>query len=188
MATSGGRVRDTVASEEFFAFSADTGHIVFRGKKIGSMQVIDGATKVAFNIQYESDDENWILPLSWLAHGLRQARLDYRPEIVLDVAFESDDAELAANAGSQQLIEKTFKVAGRSWRFHKSDADHWPSPLHGHDYEHGQVIDGVTGEIFDKATRTQLGRLKPNKLMVMHDLLRASKDLAPLAAQHLPSL
>jgi hypothetical protein len=186
-ATSGGRATDPAASGDFFAFSPDTGDIVFRGKKIGSTRFVDGTTTVTFTIQYESKDENWILPLSWLGHGLRQAGLNNRPEIVLEVSFDSDDVELVAEASPVLLVEKTLKVAGRSWRFHKSDVDHWPSPLHGHDYDHGQVIDGITGEIFDKATKTRLGKLKPKKLSAMHDQLRASKDLAALAVQHLTS-
>ncbi len=186
-AVSGGRAPDTAIAGDFFTFSPDTGDIVFRGKKVGSTSYVNGTTKVALNIAYESGDENWMLPLSWLGHGLRQARLDQRPSIVLDVPFDTEDVELIASGGPVLLIEKTLKVDGRSWRFHKADADHWPSPLHGHDYDHGRVVDGITGAIYDTATRTYVGQLKPKKLVTMQEMLRASKDLAPLAAKHLPS-
>ena len=186
-AASGGRAPDPAIAGDFFTFSPDTGDIVFRGKKVGSTSYADGTTKVALNIAFESLDENWILPLSWLGHGLRQAGLDKRPPIVLEMPFDVEDVELVASGGPVLLVEKTLKVDGRSWRFHKADADHWPSPLHGHDYDHSQVIDGITGAIYDKATRTHVGQLKPKKLGTMHEMLRASKDLAPLAAQHLPA-
>lgn len=186
-AASGGRAPELPPSGEFFTFSADTGHIVFRGRKVGSATYADGRTKVAFSIDYESQDENWILPLSLLGYGLRQAGLDKRPPVVLQVPFDEHDVELVASAGPVLLIEKTLKVDGRSWRFHKSDADPWPSLLHGHDYDHDLVIDGVTGKIFNRTTKTLAGQLKPKKLAALHDLLRASKDLAPLAAKHLPA-
>lgn len=186
-AASGGQLPKPAIDSSFFAFSPDTGDVVFRGKKIGSISYAHGTTKVALNIAYESQDENWILPLSWLGHGLRQTGLDQHPPIVLDMPFDVEDVELIASSGPVLLVEKTLKVDGRSWRFHKADADHWPSPLHGHDYDHGQVIDGITGAIYDKATKTRVGQLKPKKLDTMHEMLRASKDLAPLAAQHLPA-
>lgn len=184
---SGGRAPDPAIDADFFTFSPDTGDVVFRGKKVGSTIYADGTTKVSLNIAYESGDEHWILPLSWLGHGLRQAGLDQRPTIVLDVPFDTEDVELVTNGGPVLLVEKTLKVDGRSWRFHKADADHWPSPLHGHDYDHGQVVDGITGAIYDTATKTYVGQLKPKKLGTMHEMLRASKDLGPLAAKHLPA-
>lgn len=186
-AASGGRAPDPAVASDFFTFSPETGDIVFRGKKVGSAIYADGKTNVAFSIAYESQDEKWILPLSWLGHGLSQAGLDKRPPVVVEMTFDAEDVELVASAGPVLLVEKTLKVEGRSWRFHKSDADHWPSPLHGHDYDHGQVIDGITGAIYDKATRRHIGQLKPKKLDAMHQMLRSSKDFAPLAARHLPT-
>jgi len=184
-ATSGGRTPDP-AFDHSLTFAPDNGDIGFRGKKIGLTKFADGTTTVSFAIGYESTDENWILPLSWLAYGLEKAGLNRHPAVVLDVPFDGDDVDPVADAGPVLTVEKTLKVAGRSWRFHKSDGDHWPSPLHGHDYDHGRVIDGVTGAIFDRSTRTLVGQLKPKKLGTMHDMLRRSKDLAPLAATHLP--
>ena len=183
----GGRQPDRTFNSDFFTFSPETGDIVFRGQKVGSVNLTDGKSSVAFSITYESCDENWILPLSWLAYGLRQAGLDDRPPTVVEIAFDANDVDIEAGAGPVLLVEKTIKANGRSWRFHKSDPDQWPSPLHGHDYDHGQVIDGITGAIFDKATKTLVGRLKAKKLGKLHETLRASKDLAPLTAQHLPA-
>lgn len=182
---SGGRVPDPAIDGDFFTFSPDAGDIVFRGKKVGSTRYIDGTTTVALNIAYESSDENWILPLSWLGYGLQQAGLDQRPPTILDVPFDTKDIKPVANDGPVLLTEKILKIKGRAWHFHKADADHWPSPLHGHDYEHGQIVDGITGAIYDKATRTCVGQLKPKKLAAMHEMLRASKDLAPLATKYL---
>ena len=121
-AVSGGVAPDPAIDADFFTFSPDTGDIVFRGKKVGSTSYADGTTKVSLNIAYESGDERWILPLSWLDHGLRQAGLDQRPPIVLDVPFDPEDVELVTNGGPVLLVEKTLKVDGRSWRFHKTDS------------------------------------------------------------------
>lgn len=186
-AASGARATNKAVAGEFFTYSPDTGDIVFRGNRVGAISYVDGKTKVSLKIAYESADENWILPLSWLGYGLRQAGFDQPPPIVLDVPFDSQDVDLTESGGTVFLIEKTLKVGGRSWRFHKADADHWPSPLHGHDYDHGQVVDGITGAIYDKATKTYVGQLKPKKLGTMHEMLRASKDLAPLAVKYLPA-
>jgi hypothetical protein len=96
-ATSGGRASDPT-SGDFFSFSPDTGAIVFRGKKVGSSSHSDGTTKVALSITYESQDGNWIVPLSWLGYGLRQAGFDQRPPIVLEMPFDAEDVEPLARS------------------------------------------------------------------------------------------
>lgn len=185
-APSGGRAPDAPPSGELLQFDPASGTILFDGKKAGSTDYADGRMRVAFSIAYEADADQWVLPLSWLGYGMRLAGLDRRPPVVLQIANTIDDVEPVAPTGPVLLVEKNLKHDGHVWTFHKSDADHWPSPLHGHDYERGLVIDGITGQIYDKATRTEVGKLKRKPLDALHDDIRASKDLAMLAKQHLP--
>ncbi|NLH80292.1 MAG: hypothetical protein GX458_05545 [Phyllobacteriaceae bacterium] len=185
-AASGGRAPATPGTGELLQFDASTGDINFDGKKVGSAKYNCGRARVMFSIAYETDTEHWVLPLSCLSYGLRKAGLDQRPPTIFEVTINVDDLEPVTVSGPVLLIEKTLKFDGHTWMFHKSDPDPWPSPLHGHDYECGLVIDGITGRIFDKATRTEVAKLKLKALAALHDEMRASKDLAPLASQHLP--
>jgi hypothetical protein len=185
-AASGGRELEALHTVELLEFDPLSGDISFEGRKVGSTEYADGRTRVAFNIAYETGAEDWVLPLSWLAYGMRLAGLDQRPSPVLEVAIDVDDVEPVTLSGPVLLVEKTLKIDGYVWKFHKSDADHWPSPLHGHDYDRGLVIDGITGRIYDKATRIEVAKLKRKALGALHEDIRASKDLATLAARHLP--
>ena len=126
------------------------------------------------------------MPLSWFGYGLRQAGLHQPPPIVLEVTTDGEEVEPVAASGPVLLLEKILKLDGYVWTFHKSDADHWPSPLHGHDYERELVVDGITGRIYDKATRTEVAKLKRKALDTLHADIRATKDLASLAARLLP--
>jgi hypothetical protein len=47
------------------------------------------------------------------------------------------------------LTEKQIKRDGYIWKFHKNDADGWPSPLHGLEYEKGLKLDVLTANIYD---------------------------------------
>jgi hypothetical protein len=185
-AASGGRAPAAPATGELLEFNPSSGDILFEGKRIGSTEFAGGRTRVAFNISYEADDGQWVVPLSWFAYGLRAAGFGERPPTILEIAVDAADVEFLEPAGPVLLVEKTLKLDGYIWRFHKSDADHWPSPLHGHDYERGLVIDGIEGRIYDKATRTEVAKLRRKALDTLHREIRASKDLALLAARHLP--
>ncbi|URW75917.1 hypothetical protein M9980_01415 [Sphingomonas donggukensis] len=183
---SGGRAPEPPRSGDLLQFNPESGTILFEGRKVGSTEYANGATRVAFSIEYEAVDGDWVVPLSWLAYGLRLAGLDRRPAIVFEASTDADDIEPVAASGPILLVEKTLRLDGYVWQFHKSDADPWPSPLHGHDYERGLVIDGITGQIYDKATGTEVFKLKRKPLEELHQQIRASKDLATIAAQHLP--
>ncbi|MGY4501197.1 hypothetical protein ACVWYH_005128 [Bradyrhizobium sp. GM24.11] len=74
------------------------------------------------------------------------------------------------------LTEKQVKRGGYIWKFHKSDADDWPSPLHGHDYDKGLKLDAITGDIYDVGTRELCKTLKASDLQAVQAKLRASKD------------
>jgi hypothetical protein len=80
------------------------------------------------------------------------------------------------------LTEKQVKRGGYIWKFHKSDADDWPSPLHGHDYDKGLKLDAITGDIYDVGTRKRCKTLKAGDLRSVQAELRASKDFEEAVA------
>lgn len=80
------------------------------------------------------------------------------------------------------LTEKQVKRGGYIWKFHKSDADNWPSPLHGHDYDKGLKLDAITGGIYDVGTRALCKTLKAGDLHAVQAGLRASKDFKQAVA------
>jgi hypothetical protein len=156
-----------------------TNKLLYKDKEVGEIVASGNGCKVTINITYTADDENWILPLSWFAAGL--SKIERHPPIVLTTErFSEDDFLDAPNVGPTLLVEKELKVDGHVWTFHKSDPDHWPSELHGHDYERGLVISGPTGEVYDKATKTYVKKLKPKHLSQLHKQIIATGDLSHL--------
>ena len=71
------------------------------------------------------------------------------------------------------------------WDFHKSDADPWPSLLHGHDYDKGLKLDAITGQVYDVVTKTCCKVLKEKDLKAIQDALRKSKDFHNLVVDEL---
>jgi len=65
------------------------------------------------------------------------------------------------------IIEVTIKGNG-IWRLNKTDADNWPSNLHGHNLEKKQKIDFYTGEIFDINTKKLISKLRKKQLNNLH--------------------
>jgi hypothetical protein len=71
-------------------------------------------------------------------------------EKVIALTFETSEADIAEGYDVRRsLTEKVVKRDGCIWKFHKNDPDHWPSALHGHDYEKNVKLDAYTGEIYD---------------------------------------
>ena len=117
--------------------------------------------------------------LAWLAYGLRllakHRTVGNEPALVLD----SDEEDIAEEYPAlRQLAEKEIKRHGYIWRFNKTDTDHWPSLLHGHDYGKNLKLDVVTGKIYDVATKQCCKRLASKKLAVIQEELRKSPDFA----------
>jgi len=48
---------------------------------------------------------------------------------------------------------------GKNWEFHKTDADPWPSRLHGHFYDAGIKLDAITGKLYKVSTRAHCGNV-----------------------------
>jgi hypothetical protein len=67
------------------------------------------------------------------------------------------------------------------WKFHKTDADPWPSVLHGHHSEQPFKLDTITGDIFNIHTRTRVQKLKAKELARVQAVLRNSKDFGERA-------
>jgi len=159
--------------------------IVHNGRVVATRLQDRGKSIVEISMSYTAGNDDWIVPLSWLAQGL--ARIEPPPpspvmtfETVLD-AVEPDAAF------EVHLFEKTLKTGGYTWQFHKTDADPWPSQLHGHDYEYGLVLDGVTGDIFNVTSRNKVAHLKARDLAALQSDLRANKDLGAIAKKLVPA-
>ena len=100
---------------------------------------------------------------------------------------ETSEDDIQENFAAPQGLTKLFvKRTNYKWKFHKTDNDTWPSPIHGHDYEKGLTIDAITGSIFDKATKKKVDKLRPRDLLALQNALRDSKDFKDKTSLHLP--
>lgn len=161
-------------------FDPSTGKITYRGKEVGEHIFKDGHSTVRLNIEYEGGDD-WIVPLSWFAHGL-SLLAENQPAPPLLTVETSEDSIAEEFEVVRYLTEKQVKRGGYIWRFHKSDADDWPSPLHGHDYDKGLKLDAITGDVYDVGTQARCKTLKAGDLQAIQAQLRASKDFKEAVA------
>lgn len=120
----------------------------------------------------------WIGTLTEIAKILRNIDAP-KPLVVLEYDYSDDDLDKMTDV-SKLLIEFTVKLRNMKWIFHKTDADSWPSPFHGHDYERNLKIDAITGKLYDVSTRKIIGKLKKNKLADLQSKLKKSPDLEHL--------
>jgi len=158
--------------------------ILYKGVCVGEVRKDGDREIVTISLTYEASADDWVGPLALLSQGL--ARLEPpRPPEVLRVQLGEHSLE-PPGIGRMMLLEKALKAGGYTWIFHKSDMDPWPSPVHGHDYEHDLVLDAVTGQIFETADRTQVGKLRKKELSALQKTIKANKDLKAAAAKHLP--
>lgn len=155
-------------------FDPHTGKITYRGKEVGEHIFKDGRSTVRLNIEYEGGDD-WALPLSWFAFGLSKLP-ENQPAPALLTLETSEDSIAEEFEVVRYITEKQVKRGGYVWKFHKSDVDDWPSPLHGHDYDEGLKLDAITGDIYDVGTRERCKTLKSGDLQAIQSELRASKD------------
>ena len=166
-------------------FNMETGEITYEGRRVGQHRVEDGTARVTLDFTFECGVDEWIVPLSWFGHGLnRLQKHDIEPrEVVLEVVTHEEDVAEHFTA-LRVLTEKTIKQDGCVWRFHKNDADPWPSVLHAHEYEQNLKLDAVTGRIYDATTRALWRRLKRKKLQEIQTQLRESEDFADAVTEH----
>lgn len=165
----------------------DNGKLVFDGETIATHEYRDGQHTVTINFSYAVNGESWFQPVVDLVNGLERfpEYKDVAPEVLLLLEFDEDDVEILSGV-MRRLDEKTVKGGGYKWRFHKNDADNFPSPLHGHDYERGLKIDALTGRIFDASTKNHCETLNSEGLDKLHRELMGSADFKDKLEQLLP--
>lgn len=155
-------------------FDPRTGKITYRGKEVGEHTFKDGRSIVHLNLEYEGGDD-WVVPLSWFAYGL--SMLPENQPVAALLTVETPEDSIAEQFDVlRYLTEKQVKRGGYVWIFHKTDADGWPSPLHGHDYDKGLKLDAITGNVYDVGTKERCKTLKAGDLQAVQAKLRASKD------------
>jgi hypothetical protein len=162
-------------------FDPQTSELHYEGRPVGSVSIENGVATVTLNITYQCPmEEEWVVPLSWFAYGLRHLSKHHEPTPAhAELAVETDESSIAEEYDVPRLLtEQTIRAKGYIWRFHKSDADHWPSALHGHDYEKKLKLDAITGDIYDTATRHKCKKLRTKDLEVVQSKLRESDDFA----------
>lgn len=162
-------------------FDPSTGKITYRGKEVGEHIFKDGRSIVRLTIEYEGGDD-WVVPLSWFAHGLSKLA-ENQPAPALLTVETPDDSIAKEYDVVRFLTEKQVKRGNYVWVFHKSDPDHWPSALHGHDYDKGLKLDAITGGVYDVGTRVLCKTLKKKDLKAVQAKLRQSKDFKETVAE-----
>lgn len=167
-------------------FNPKTGEIIYEEKVIGAYQCRDGKGHVRLNIEYECTPDEWILPISWLGHGLAMLeKHKVASEPLLTIENNEDDIEETYSV-KITLTEKTIRTAGYIWQFHKNDADTWPSRLHAHDYDLHLKLDAITGLIYDVGTKNVYKKLKKKTLSHIHNELHNAKDFSEIAKELIP--
>ena len=167
-------------------FDPNTGKITYRGKEVGEHIFEDGRSIVRLNIEYKGGDD-WVVPLSFFAQGLALLDENRPPPASLTIKTPEDMIGEKFNV-VRFLIEKQVKRNGYVWTFHKTDADNWPSRLHGHDYEKGLKLDAIKGGIYDVGTRELCKTLKCKHLKYIQAELRRSNDFKDKVATLIDSL
>ena len=165
-------------------FDPQTNEFKYEGRRVGTLSIENGVATVKLEVSYSCDAEDWMVPISWFADGLRQLPKHQEPKADAAFEIETDEASIAEEYDVPRLLtEQTIRAKGYIWRFHKSDADHWPSTLHGHDYEKKLKLDAITGDIYDTATRHKCKRLRSKDLEVVQSKLRGSDDFDAKVSQ-----
>jgi hypothetical protein len=151
---------------------------------VGDYTIEDGRARVRLNITYECDLNEWPVPISWFAYGLSLLQKHQPRSDEQTLSISSDEQDIAEEyAALRQLTEKKIKRHGYVWCFNKTDADPWPSVLHGHDYDKNLKLDALTGNIYDAATRQCCKKLSAKKLAAIQGELRDSRDFAERVVQ-----
>jgi hypothetical protein len=158
-------------------YDGRTGQISYEGQVVAEHRVENGKARVTLHLTYECEANEWVVPISWLDVGL--SHLAKHRELEPDVAVvmvSSEDAIEERFDVPRLLTEKTIKQGGFVWRFHKNDADQWPSRLHGHDKAANLVLDALTGQAYDSTTRQCCFRLNKKEITRIQEGLRRSAD------------
>jgi len=131
--------------------------------------------KLRLNLEIEGVPDDAIVPMAVFADALAKLPENRQSEPLLTLTTEPTDIAESFEV-PRSLNEKTIKRDGYVWQFHKTDADNWPSALHGHDYEKGLKIDAIDGRIYDVGSKQCCAKLKGPSLLKLQSELRDSKD------------
>lgn len=150
-----------------FQFNPRTFKFVYKDRVVGSWHVENGQGRIHLDICYDVDAEaaEIIEILALVGMGLKEHAEKDPPKGEPLVTIETDTNDVYPVAGARRtLVEVTIKRDNYQWRFHLSDADPWPSIVHGHDYDRGLKLDAFTGKIYDVGTKAHCETLKKKKL------------------------
>jgi len=134
--------------------------------------------QLSFSMAYECDPDEWIVPLSWFHRALTQLKTHQVETPIIIATIDTNEADITETHDTAflYLTEKEIKRNGYIWHFHKNDPDHWPSNLHGHDYDKHLKLDAYTGRIYDVTSRHHWKTLSHKKLKAIQDILRTCPD------------
>ena len=154
------------------------GTVTYKGKVVATCTKGPTEETVQVNLSYQTQRGDAMIPLIYFAQGLAKIELRDSPAL-LETSTTAEDIEEWFNV-PRLLSEKVIARNGYIWKFHKTDLDPWPSPLHGHDYDNGLKLDATNGDIFDVGTRHKCAKLKKKALNSVQCALRESKDFNAL--------
>jgi hypothetical protein len=157
-------------------YDPTTSKITLNDQEVGEYFYSEGIARVRLNLTYECGSDEWVVPLSYFDYGLDQLT-QYKAHNEIAVRITSGEDAIAERYNVVRLLtEKSVKRDGYVWSFHNSDADNWPSAIHGHDYDKHLKLDVLTGKIYDAGTRQLCKKLTTAGLKAIQDELRGSKD------------
>ena len=113
--------------------------------------------------------------------------------VFVAVVRDLSDYEFVPGIGEQitklaiaaRLEPLAVATKGKNWEFHKTDADPWPSRLHGHFYDAGIKLDAITGKLYKVSTRAHCGNVKDKELRRIQLALLNHKDFTERTRQYL---
>lgn len=157
----------------------ESGKLMYRGKECGSFTSNDQTATLKIEVSFNNSFAS-ILPLSWLAHGLSLLPENKPERPLILIESKNDDIEKEFDV-PRLLTEKHLRAGNYRWAFHKNDPDSWPSELHGHEYDHGLVLDAITGRYYVKSTKRLAGKLKKKHLKTIQSQLSILDDFSAKA-------
>jgi hypothetical protein len=113
--------------------------------------------------------------------------------VFVNVAQDLSDYDFVPGTGegitklviAARLEPLSVATKGKNWEFHKTDADPWPSRLHGHFYDAGIKLDAITGKLYKVSTGEHCGNVKEKELRRIQLALLNHKDFTERTRQYL---
>lgn len=161
-----------------------TAEVTYNGNAVVHRTQVNGISRVTIQITYECQLSEWMVPVSWLDRGVAELARHQCAEknVILTLTTNESDIEERYEV-RRTLRERAVAGVQYIWRFHESNPESWPSPLDGHDYERGLVLDATAGRIYDAYTRNCCEKLSRRALARVQAELLASPYFGPKAAR-----